>query len=214
MLQTYQTLYQDGIIEIEIKKSRFICHAKRVTDELQATEFIQTIKKEHWKANHNCVAYLIGDNDEHQRAYDDGEPSGTAGVPMLEVLKKMKLKNVVVVVTRYFGGTKLGAGGLIRAYSKSVSTALQELGIVEKSLQTEIIATISYPDSGKLEYFLNQENYTIKDIAYTEKVIVTFFVSELFISEIKEELTNLLNGQISFKIGDKSYCEKRIDVSS
>lgn len=214
MLQTYQTLYQDGIIEIEIKKSRFICHAKRVTDELQATEFIQTIKKEHWKANHKCAAYLIGDNDEHQRAYDDGEPSGTAGVPMLEVLKKMKLKNVVVVVTRYFGGTKLGAGGLIRAYSKSVSTALQELGIVEKSLQTEIIATISYPDSGKLEYFLIQENYTIKDIAYTEKVIVTFFVSELFISEIKEELTNLLNGQISFKIGDKSYCEKRIDVSS
>lgn len=214
MLQTYQTLYQDGIIEIEIKKSRFICHAKRVTDELQATEFIQTIKKEHWKANHNCAAYLIGDNDEHQRAYDDGEPSGTAGVPMLEVLKKMKLKNVAVVVTRYFGGTKLGAGGLIRAYSKSVSTALQELGIVEKSLQTEIIATISYPDSGKLEYFLNQENFTIKDISYTEKVIVTFFVSELFISEIKEELTNLLNGQISFKIGDKSYCEKRIVVSS
>lgn len=214
MLQTYQTLYQDGVVEIEIKKSRFICHAKRVTDELQANEFIQAIKKDHWKANHNCAAYLIGDHDEHQRAYDDGEPSGTAGVPMLEVLKKMALKNVVVVVTRYFGGTKLGAGGLIRAYSKSVSTAIKELGIVEKSLQTEIIATISYPDSGKLEYFLNQENYTIKDIAYTEKVIVTFFVSELFISEIKEELTNLLNGQISFKIGDKSYCEKRIDVSS
>lgn len=214
MLQTYHTLYQDGVVEIEIKKSRFICHAKRVTDELQANEFIQAIKKDHWKANHNCAAYLIGDHDEHQRAYDDGEPSGTAGVPMLEVLKKMALKNVVVVVTRYFGGTKLGAGGLIRAYSKSVSTAIKELGIVEKSLQTEIIATISYPDSGKLEYFLIQENYTIKDIAYTEKVIVTFFVSELFISEIKEELTNLLNGQISFKIGDKSYCEKRIDVSS
>ena len=112
MLERYKTIKEAGTNEIEIKGSRFIAHFQRVTDEEQALEFIQAIKKEHWKATHNCSAFLIGENDQVQRAMDDGEPSGTAGVPMLEVLKKNELKDVAVVVTRYFGGTKLGAGGV------------------------------------------------------------------------------------------------------
>lgn len=120
LLKSYYTIAENSEYEIVIRGSRFICSLQRVENEEEAKAFIQTIKKEHWKATHNCSAYLIGDRDEIQRAHDDGEPSGTAGVPMLEVLKKNELKYVVAVVTRYFGGTKLGAGGLIRAYSKSV----------------------------------------------------------------------------------------------
>ena len=120
MLHSYQTIKEDGQSEIEIKKSRFICSLKRVTSEEEAKDFIQAIKKEHWKANHHCSAFVIGEKNEIQRSSDDGEPSGTAGIPMLEVLKKNELINVIAVVTRYFGGTKLGTGGLIRAYTLSL----------------------------------------------------------------------------------------------
>ena len=121
MLAQYFTVKGYGEHEIIIEKSRFICYVSRATTEEEAQSFIQNIKKKHWDATHNCSAYLIGAHDQIQKANDDGEPSGTAGVPMLEVLKKRKLKDTVVVVTRYFGGIKLGAGGLIRAYSKSTS---------------------------------------------------------------------------------------------
>ncbi|MER2141095.1 MAG: YigZ family protein, partial [Priestia megaterium] len=134
MLSQYYTVKQEGSHEITIQKSRFICHMKRVTTEEEAQQFIQDIKKQHWNATHNCSAYLIGERDQFQKANDDGEPSGTAGVPMLEVLKKRGLKDTVVVVTRYFGGIKLGAGGLVRAYGKSVSEALNELGTVKRTL--------------------------------------------------------------------------------
>ncbi|MDP4171543.1 MAG: YigZ family protein, partial [Bacillota bacterium] len=134
MLASYYTVKMAGEHEIIIDKSRFIAHIARAETEEQAQEFIQRIKKEHLDATHNCSAYLIGENDLIQKANDDGEPSGTAGVPMLEVLKKRKLKDTVVVVTRYFGGIKLGAGGLIRAYGKSVSEGINEVGIVERTL--------------------------------------------------------------------------------
>ena len=113
-----------GEHELEIKKSRFICSIDRAESEAEARAFHERLKKKYWDANHNCLAYLIGERNEFQKANDDGEPSGTAGVPMLEVLKKRKLINTVAVVTRYFGGTKLGAGGLIRAYGQSVSNRL------------------------------------------------------------------------------------------
>lgn len=130
MLQKYRTIKEDNQHEVEIKKSRFICFLKRIETEEEAKAFIQQIKKEHWKANHNCSAFVLGDHHEIQRSSDDGEPSGTAGVPMLEVLKKNDLINVCAVVTRYFGGTKLGAGGLIRAYSGSVAQAIVHTGLL------------------------------------------------------------------------------------
>ncbi len=117
-IPSYFTVKQRGEHEIVIQKSRFIAHFARVETEEEAQDFIQEIKKQHWSATHNCSAYLIGEQDQIQKANDDGEPSGTAGVPMLEVLKKRELKDTVVVVTRYFGGIKLGAGGLIRAYGE------------------------------------------------------------------------------------------------
>ena len=127
----FRTIKQDGIVEDEIKKSRFICHIKRVTTEEEARDFITSIKKEHHKATHNCSAVIIGEKGEIKRTSDDGEPSGTAGVPMLSVLENHQLTNLCAVVTRYFGGIKLGAGGLIRAYAGSVALAIKEIGVVE-----------------------------------------------------------------------------------
>lgn len=214
MLDSYLTIQENGSHEIDIKKSRFICHLKRVNTEEEAQAFIQEIKKEHWKANHNCAAYLIGDQNQIQRALDDGEPTGTAGVPMLEVLKKQDLKDVVAVVTRYFGGTKLGAGGLIRAYSKSVSEALREIGIVERSLQQEVFVTVAYTASGKLENFLETSTYSIKEILYTENVTFICYVIENQMDTFEAELIDLLNGQVTFEKGNKSYQEKQLDFDS
>ncbi len=210
MLNHYYTIEQDGQFELEIKKSRFICHFKQVTSEADAQTFIKSIKKEHSKANHNCVAYLIGEQDEIQRAYDDGEPSGTAGVPMLEVLKKRQLKNVVVVVTRYFGGIKLGAGGLIRAYGKAVSQGLADIGVVERRLHTQITVVAAYPASGKLENSLREANYTIKDVLYSDVVSFVCVVNQDQLNTFQEEVIEWLNGQVSFKIGENVYCDKKV----
>ena len=215
MIKHYYTIARDGIVETEVKKSRFICHLKRVSNEAEAQEYIQMIKKEHWKANHNCVAYLIGDYNDVQRAYDDGEPSGTAGVPMLEVLKKQELRYILAVVTRYFGGTKLGAGGLIRAYGKSVSLALEEIGIVSRDLQVQISVSVNYSASGKLENNLKESPYTIVDILYTHQVTFICSVDEEKVDDFKKELTNWLNGQVKFEEGKMSYQEsKRLNRSN
>lgn len=212
MLKKYRTIKKDGQFEWEIKKSRFICHAKRVDNEEEALEFIAAIKKEHVKANHNCSAYMIGDHDEIQRAHDDGEPSGTAGVPMLEVLKKKELKNVAVVVTRYFGGVKLGAGGLIRAYGNAVSKTLEEIGLVEGNLQLEIQAKIDYPLLGKVENHLRESSYTIKEILYTDKVTIACLVKEEEIEKFYTEMIEWVSNQVTFQEGLKSYHESRISL--
>lgn len=210
MLPTYYTLAENGQHEIEIKKSRFICTLRRVESEDAARDFIQEIKKEHWKATHNCSAYLLGERSEIQRSSDDGEPSGTAGVPMLEVLKKNELINVAAVVTRYFGGTKLGAGGLIRAYSHAVSEALTAIGIVQGQLQQELLITISYPLLGKLQNFLELQELTIADTAFTEQVVVTVMVKEAELTTYQEMITDLLSGQVTFTEGATRYFEQRI----
>lgn len=210
MLPTYYTLAENGQHEIEIKKSRFICTLRRVESEDAARDFIQEIKKEHWKATHNCSAYLLGERSEIQRSSDDGEPSGTAGVPMLEVLKKNELINVAAVVTRYFGGTKLGAGGLIRAYSHAVSEALTAIGIVQGQLQQELLITISYPLLGKLQNFLELQELTIADTAFTEQVVVTVMVKESQLTTYQEMITDLLSGQVTFTEGATRYFEQRI----
>jgi len=150
------------------KKSRFICYVSRATTEEEAQEFIQKIKKQNWNATHNCSAYLIGEQDQIQKANDDGEPSGTAGVPMLEVLKKRGLKDTVVVVTRYFGGIKLGAGGLIRAYGKCTSEGINHVGVVERKLMRIMQTEIDYTLLGKIENELRNSKYAIKDIHYLE----------------------------------------------
>src|SRR3954452_12896969 len=178
MLPRYHTVKQAGEHEIIIQKSRFIAQVKRTETEIEAQEFIQALKKKYWDASHNCSAYLIGEHDHIQKANDDGEPSGTAGVPILEVLKKRKLKDTVVVVTRYFGGIKLGAGGLIRAYGKATSEGLDAVGIVERKLMRVCHVKIDYSWLGKIENELRSSIYILKGIQYQENVEMEVLVEE------------------------------------
>ena len=178
MLPKYYTVKGHGENEIVIEKSRFIAHVARTETEEEAQEFIQNIKKAHWNATHNCSAYMIGEHDQIQKANDDGEPSGTAGVPILEVLKKKHLKDTVVVVTRYFGGIKLGAGGLIRAYSKATSEGINATGVVQRKLMRIISTKIDYTWLGKLENELRSSVYPIKEIHYLDNVVIDTYVEE------------------------------------
>lgn len=207
VLENYFTIKQEGVHEIEIKKSRFITHIKRIKDEDEAIEFIESIKKEHWKATHNCSAYVLGMNDEIQRADDDGEPSGTAGIPMLEILKKRELKNVVVVVTRYFGGIKLGAGGLIRAYGGSVNETIKTIGVVERRRQLFIDVTVSYPQSGRIENLLRESHYILQDIKYTDQVTFVCVVPIEEKDQFLEQFTEWTSDQFTAEIGQPGWIE-------
>ncbi|MGK0552437.1 YigZ family protein [Enterococcus faecalis] len=210
MQKTYRTIKADGISEIEIKKSRFICTLKRVDTEAAAKAFIDAKKKEHWKANHNCSAFVIGADNQLQRSNDDGEPSGTAGMPMLEVLKKKELQNVAAVVSRYFGGIKLGTGGLIRAYGQAVSHTIGEIGLVIGKLQQAVTITISYPLLGKLQSFLENGAYTIKETIYTECIQLICLVDEIEVPMFSAAVVELLNGQVTLENGPTSYYEQPI----
>lgn len=207
MNSRYLTVKENGEHEIVIEKSRFIAHITRVESEEQAIKFIQSIKKKYWNATHNCSAYLIGENDQIQKANDDGEPSGTAGVPILEVLKKKKLKDTVVVVTRYFGGIKLGAGGLIRAYGKATSEGLSAAGIVERILMRVMNVKIDYTWLGKVENELHSSGYSIKNIQYFEQVVFEIYVEKEQIGSFTEWITEITNGQVDVKTGEFLYLE-------
>jgi len=208
MLPRYLTVKQTGEHEINIQKSRFIAHISRAETENEAQEFILTIKKLHWDASHNCSAYLIGEHDQIQKANDDGEPSGTAGVPILEVLKKRQLKDTVVVVTRYFGGIKLGAGGLIRAYGKATSQGLEAIGITERKLSQIIQVTIDYTWLGKIEKELRASAYMIKDIHYLDTVAIETFVVIDSVETFLDWMTELTNGQCKLELGETVYLEE------
>ncbi|MGV2939760.1 YigZ family protein [Mesobacillus sp. LC4] len=208
MLPSYFTVKGHGINEIEIQKSRFIAYISRAETEEQAQQFIMDIKKKNWNATHNCSAYLIGENDQIQKANDDGEPSGTAGVPILEVLKKKQLKDTVVVVTRYFGGIKLGAGGLIRAYGKATSEGLAATGIVERKLMQVMHTTIDYTLLGKVENELRSSVYQLKDIHYIDTVTLETYVEEAKKSEFTEWMVELTNGQAEIHDGEVIYMEE------
>lgn len=208
MLSQYYTIKSDGQFEIVIKKSRFICTLKRIETEDEAKEIIQSIKKEHWKATHNCVAYVLGDTQQIQRSTDDGEPSGTAGIPMLEVLKVKELRNVLAVVTRFFGGTELGAGGLIRAYSSAVAETIQHVGLVKGVLQQEVIVTIDYPLHGKVTHFLEMNpDYHLKETDFTDKVTLTIMANEDATSSLEQQLIDLLSNQCLIELGKTDYVE-------
>lgn len=162
--------------EIVINKSRFIASIHPAKTEEEAKAFIQQKKKEHHDATHNCSSYTIGPTMLIQKANDDGEPSGTAGFPMLEVLKKQQLHNVVVVVTRYFGGIKLGAGGLIRAYGSAVSQVIKESGRIILRDAIPFHVTLNYDQTGRFEHELEQQSFQLVDTAYTDKVTYTIHV--------------------------------------
>ena len=192
-----RTIKDDGQVQEEIKKSRFICHAKRVCSEEEARAFITAIKKEHYKATHNCSAFIIGERSEIKRTSDDGEPSGTAGVPMLGVLENHNLTNVCVVVTRYFGGIKLGAGGLIRAYAGSVALAVKEIGIVEIKEQAGIQIQMSYAQYQEYGNFLKEHNLMELETNFTDQVETIIFVDKEDKETIKASLIEFFNGKIA-----------------
>jgi uncharacterized YigZ family protein len=210
MLNSYYTVKEYGEHEIIIQKSRFIAHVTRAETEEEAQEFIAAIKKKHHSATHNCSAYLIGENDQIQKANDDGEPSGTAGVPILEVLKKKNLKDTAVVITRYFGGIKLGAGGLIRAYGKSTSEGISATGIVERKLMKVMHTKVDYTWLGKLENELRSSTYSIKDINYLETVEIQTYVEEDASEIFTQWMTELTNGQADISAGESLYLENEV----
>jgi uncharacterized YigZ family protein len=207
LLHHYNTVKGYGEHEINIERSRFITYVTRAETEEEAQEFITFIKKKHHDANHNCSAYMIGENNLIQKANDDGEPSGTAGVPMLEVLKKRDLKDTVVVVTRYFGGIKLGAGGLIRAYGRATSEGLNATGIVERRLMRVMKTKIDYTWLGKVENEVRSSQYQLKEIHYLESVEVEVYVEEGSKGQFVDWMTELTNGQGGISEGDVEYLE-------
>lgn len=207
MRKNYLTLKSTGTSEIVISKSRFIANCKRVESEQEALDFIQFIKKEHHSATHNCSAYLIGEHDQIQKANDDGEPSGTAGVPILEVLKKQHLQDTVVVITRYFGGIKLGAGGLVRAYGKATTSGLKASGIVERRVHCVMKIDVEYLWLGKLENEIRNSSYIIKEINYSGNVEIYVFVPEEEEFKFTEWITEMTNGQAIITCFDKLFLE-------
>lgn len=195
-MKEYYTIAQDTCQELEIKKSRFICTLKRIETEEEARELISTLKKEHHKANHNCSAFILGENAAIKRSSDDGEPAGTAGMPILNVLEKKELTKVVAVVTRYFGGIKLGAGGLIRAYGSAVAHALKSVGIVEVKEQQGIALTLTY---AQYQHFLNwrtEKQLEEYDTAFLTDVNTTIYVDKEEVAPILEDLHQYFHGQI------------------
>lgn len=211
MLEEYFTVNPSGSEEFIVQKSRFIGYVKRAETEKEAQNFINEIKKKHYDATHNCSAYLIGEHDEIQKANDDGEPSGTAGFPMLEVLKKQQLKDTVVVVTRYFGGIKLGAGGLIRAYGTATSRAIKKTGVVKRQLMQGFSITIEYPLLGTLENALRNSEHIIESINYLETVELIVYVHVNEVANFIEWITNLTSDQATLKKVTQKYVEQKIE---
>lgn len=209
----YKTIKGYAEAEYEISKSRFLAFIERVNTEAEAILFINKIKKLHWEARHNSSAYIIGDRGQIQKADDDGEPSGTAGKPILEVLKKNELKDVVIVITRYFGGIKLGAGGLIRAYGKATSLGLDAAQIVKKVQYIRFAIDIDYTLLGTLENNLRLNHYMVEDKLFTDKVRLLVFVEKGFEGKLIESITNWTSSNCVLTELDTVYLEIIVDHS-
>lgn len=191
MTESIKILYRGGEGELVEKKSRFIATTRPVVSEEEAVAFIEEMKKKYWDARHNCSAYVIGERGQIQRCSDDGEPSQTAGRPMLDVLLGEEIRNICVVVTRYFGGTLLGTGGLVRAYSGAVQEGLANSTIVEKFPGNRLTVTTDYNGIGKIQYTAAQMGLTALDTRYTDQVVVTLMVpvpeKDRFIAQVTEK---------------------------
>lgn len=205
MLERYVTLKDYGCKEIVIRKSRFIGHARPVADEEEAVQFIEQIKKKYWDATHNCSAYVVGERDQWQKALDDGEPSGTAGKPILEVIKNRGLKNVAVVVTRYFGGIMLGAGGLVRAYTDGAVAGIEAAGPIVRTLHREVFADIDYTWYGKLENALRDRGIRTGGVEFTDRVRVLMLPEACEAERFQAWITDFTQGQAILEIGEERY---------
>ena len=205
MTEQYKTVYEGGEGEIVEKKSRFIATVRPVETEEEALAFIEEMKKKYWDARHNCSAYVLGERQELMRCSDDGEPSQTAGKPMMDVLTGAGLTDVAVVVTRYFGGTLLGTGGLVRAYSGAVQEGLKNSTVITKYLGVKLSVTTDYNGVGKLQYLFGQKEIPILSAEYTDKVVFTVLVESSRIQEIKKAITEATSATAQMEESDPVY---------
>ena len=196
MRESCRILYRGGQGELTEKKSRFIANTRPVESEEEAIAFIEEMRKKYWDARHNCSAYVIGDKGQLQRCSDDGEPAQTAGRPMLDVLLGEKVCNICVVVTRYFGGTLLGTGGLVRAYSAAVQEGLKESLVIEKFLCRRVRMSMDYTMLGKMQYLAAKLNLMILDTLYTEGVEMQLLVPDTQYAAFIKEVTEASNGKV------------------
>lgn len=205
----YKTLHEFGTDEITIEKSTFIGYAKPIKTEEEAVEFINEIKKKHKDARHNVWAYTVGKSMNIQRYSDDGEPQGTAGIPTLEVIKKEDLRDVVVVVTRYFGGIKLGAGGLVRAYTKGAKIGLEAGKIIEKIMYQEVKIKIDYNQLGKVQNEIMNLGYFIKDTIYEDNVEIIVYSRVNEKEAIIERLNDITSATAQVTLGEEFYLSEK-----
>lgn len=203
------TVGREGVYESEIKRSRFICALAPADSEEAAREFVQRIREEHPSATHNCFAYVIGPEGWIHKASDDGEPGGTAGTPMLQVLLRREVRDVVAVVTRYYGGVQLGAGGLVRAYGGAVSAALDEIGTVERQRMALVTVAVDHQRAGRLENDLRAAGRAVREVSYAADVRIELGVPEPELEAFRGWLADVTAGAATARVGGFAYVDRR-----
>ncbi|WP_327335638.1 YigZ family protein [Streptomyces sp. NBC_01324] len=205
MQEQYRTVARAGVHETEINRSRFICALAPAATEQEAQDFVARIRREHPAASHNCFAYVIGANASVQKASDDGEPGGTAGVPMLQMLTRREMRYVVAVVTRYYGGVKLGAGGLIRAYGGVVGEALDALGTLTRQRFRIATVTVDHQRAGRLENELRATGRGVREVRYAEAVTIEIGLPDADVEEFRSWLADATAGEAELELGEEAY---------
>ena len=208
-MSNYKTLHKFGVDEYIVEKSTFIGYAKPIKTEEEAIEFVNEIKKKHKDATHNVWAYTVGENMNIQRYSDDGEPQGTAGIPTLEVIKKEDLRDVVVVVTRYFGGIKLGAGGLVRAYTKGAKVGIEAGIVIEKVKYTEVKIKIEYTQLGRIQNEIMNLGFKVKDTIYSEDVEIIVYSKIEDVQSLTDRMIDITSGTADVSIGEEYYLSEK-----
>ncbi|KQX94477.1 YigZ family protein [Streptomyces clavifer] len=209
MQEQYRTVARAGVHETEVNRSRFLCALAPAATEQEAQEFVARVRREHPTATHNCFAYVIGADASVQKASDDGEPGGTAGVPMLQMLMRRDARYVVAVVTRYYGGVKLGAGGLIRAYGGAVGEALDTLGMITRRRFRLATVTVDHQRAGKLENDLRATGTTVHEVRYAESVTIGIALPDAEVEEFRSWLAAATAGSATFEPGGETYGDVR-----
>lgn len=209
MQEQYRTVARAGVHETEVNRSRFLCALAPAATEQEAQEFVARIRKEHPTASHNCFAYVIGADASVQKASDDGEPGGTAGVPMLQMLMRREVRYAVAVVTRYYGGVKLGAGGLIRAYGGAVGEALDTLGTITRQRFRLATVTVDHQRAGKLENDLRATGRSVHDVRYAEAVTIEIGIPDADVEDFRTWLADATAGSATLELGGEAYGDVR-----
>ncbi|WP_406098816.1 YigZ family protein [Streptomyces sp. NBC_01013] len=205
MQEQYRTVARAGVHETEINRSRFICALAPAATEQDAQDFVARIRREHPTASHNCFAYVIGADASVQKASDDGEPGGTAGVPMLQMLTRREMRYVVAVVTRHYGGVKLGAGGLIRAYGGAVGEALDVVGTLTRQRFRIATVTVGHQRAGRLENELRATGRTVREVRYAEAVSIEIGLPDADVEEFRRWLADATAGEAELELGEEAY---------